>query len=694
MINKILTITALLSCCISGVSANFALKRQLDGTYEEAIERIKTTRNPALCIDSLEEYLAVYQKISTSELDSNRTERHENLTKLLDKYAEELAKKSLTTSDSGRSVQAIELSQFLQKMKPAKLEIYEERIVKLRKIASSGSAKLLIDAKLSKRREELAKAVIDLRKYKELVSLINENSSILSPNQKETIDQFSVQLLKHFESYALNAKDKPLRFDQAELSLRYTACEIFAKVKGNSVDYKTLAPKLGKEIALEIDQLALAADRLFTEKVMLLKNKDKLDFDNLPRATNATVRKLREEQKIIHRIGEIVNSSKGLNYTVVKYLKKSTHTITERQDLAPTIQVWEYLELVESQNASAFAKAYDNIAKEYLKRNIGRERELIACGIGAIRARFDEFPAYEHNERADYLRSLAPLFNSLAFNASYRELLKEALTSQMKAVDSLRDLRESFEQFAFIDRKDPSLADPFTDDFEKLILGLRNGKAIKEHYTEHGFYKVTSEMLELRSFALASKPNFKNAFEQSFDQGFVESGIPEVKLCQNIEKSLTDLDFDSSYHKEIQDAALKAYKESYNKLNYVEQRESSSPSEAKKYFSRELDHIKNALPEMRKNLGDFMVKENLFEKVLLAVHRRKMDLAALKDVNELLDEHSIVDLVLPFESALYLNYYIRVLSEPVSAKDLFAIYQDTTDKPFGASLLPLAIGYP
>jgi hypothetical protein len=670
------------------------LKRELDGAYNEVTREIKATRNPALCLDTLDAYLEVYQRLSPDSLETKHTERHESLASLLDQYAEKLASKAVSTSDTNRSVQSIELSQFLQKIRPSKLDVYEERINSLERFASSASAKLKIDAFLLKCRNELSKGVIQLKQYKQLVYHINQNISVLSPEQKDVIAQFEIQLLKHFESYALFCVDKPLAFELEELSLRFTACQVYSGIIGNSSDYEKVASKFGRDIALKLDTFARICGDYFDDRLSYLKLKDRLDYNNLPVDINVTTTELRDKLAIIARVAEIIIGSKGLNYSVVTYLDEATLATAERQDLNNIIDIWQYLELVATQNVLGFASAYDRIPEDFIRSRIGRGPDLVASGTGCFTALVNKMPSYAHSQRAQYLRSIAALFNSVSFKDSYQDLLKETLALQVDAVSSLRDLRSSIEQYSFIDGKNPAVVGDTRDLLNDLLQDLSNGKSIEAHYTDFGFYSVCAEMYELSSFILEHAPDFQLACGQSFHRGFIKSGIPEIKLCQRIEDGLLNTDFNLGRYKKVQKDALAYYKKLFKNASLVEQVTMSPPDAIREMLEVELDHIKSVTPVSKKDMEQFIGRDELFGKVLSSVHRKKMNLDALKGVNRLLDDNSIIELSLPFESIRAMDLYFYVLQRPPFMEQLFEIYRDCSIKNFGSTLLPITVGYP
>jgi hypothetical protein len=685
MHKKTLTVLLLVSCLTSSLSASFALKRQLDGAYKEVTQEIKATRNPALCIGALDAYLEVYRQLPPDSLETKHTERHESLTSLLDQYAEKLASKAISTSDTNRSVQAIELSQFLQKIRPSKLDVYEERINSLERIASSGSAKLKIDAFLLKCRNELSEGVIQLPQYKQLVYHINQNISVLSPEQKDVIGQFEIQLLKHFESYASFGVGKPLAFDLEELSLRFTVCQVFGGVIGNSADYEKVASKFGREVALKLDTFARNCGDYFDDRLSYLKLKDRLDYNNLPADINDTTAELREKLAIIARVAKIIKGSKGLNYSVVTYLDSATLATAERQDLNHIIDIWQYLELVATQNVLGFASAYDRIPEDFIRNRIGRGADLVASGTGCFTALVNKEPSYAHAQRAEYLRSIDALFNSVSFKDSYQDLLKESLALQVGAVSSLRDLRASLEQYAFIDSKNPAVVDASQGVLKELVQDLGNGKAIEAHYTEYGFYSVCAEMYELNSFIVEYAPGFQVACGQSFHRGFIKSGIPEIKLCQRIEDGLLNTDFDLGRYKKLQKIGLADYKKLYKDAPWQKQGTMRTPNEIKTAFELELKHIKYVTPVSKKDMEQFISRDGLFGKVLSSVHRKRMNLDVLKGVSRLLDDNDILDLCLPAESML--RYYYSY-QQPPGTDWLFVIYEDCATRTFMTSLLP------
>lgn len=694
MPQKTLIVLFLVSCLTSSLSASFALKRQLDGAYKEVTQEIKATRNPALCLGALDAYLEVYQQLSPDSLETKHTERHESLASLLDQYAEKLASKAMSTSDTNRSVQAIELSQFLQKIRPSKLDVYEERINSLERVASSGSAKLKIDAFLLKCRNELSEGIIQLPQYKQLVYHVNQNISVLSPEQKDVIGEFEIQLLKHFESYALFCVGKPLAFDSEELSLRFTVCQVFGGVIGNSADYEKVASKLGRDVAIKLDTFARNCGDYFDDRLSYLKLKDRLDYNNLPADINETTAELREKLAIIARVAKIIKGSKGLNYSVVTYLDNATVATAERQDLNHIIDIWQYLKLVATQDVLGFASAYDRIPENFIRSRIGRAPDLVASGTGCFTALVNEMPSYAHSQRAEYLRSIAALFNSVSFKDSYQDLLKESLALQVDAVSSLRDIRSSIEQYSFIDGKNPAVVGDTRDLLNDLLQDLSNGKSIEAHYTEFGFYSVCAEMYELSSFIIEYAPDFQLACGQSFHRGFIKSGIPEIKLCQRIEDGLLNTDFNLGRYKKVQKDALAFYKKLFKNASLVEQVTMSPPDAIREMLEVELDHIKYATPLNKKDMEQFIGRDELFGKVLSSVHRKKMNLDVLKGVNRLLDDNSIIELSLPFESIRAMDLYFYVLQRPPFMEQLFEIYRDCSIKNFGTTLLPITVGYP
>ena len=694
MPQKTLIVLFLVSCLTSSLSASFALKRQLDGAYKEVTQKIKATRNPSLCLGALDAYLEVYQQLPPDSLETKHTERHESLASLLDQYAEKLASKAMSTSDTNRSVQAIELSQFLQKIRPSKLDVYEERINSLERVASSASAKLKIDALFRKCRNELSEGVIQVPQYKQLVYHVNQSLSVLSPEQKDLIAQFEIQLLKHFESYALFCIDKPLAFKLEELSLRFTACQVYSGIIGNSSNYEKVASKFGRDIALKLDTFARICGNYFDDRLSYLKRKDRLDYNNLPADINDTTTELREKLTTIARVAEIIIGSKGLNYSVVTYLDEATLATAERQDLNNIIDIWQYLELVATQNVLGFASAYDRIPEDFIRIRIGRGPDLVASGTGCFTALVNKMPSYAHSQRAQYLRSIAALFNSVSFKDSYQDLLKESLTLQVDAVNSLRDLRSSLEQYSFIDGKNPAVVRDTRSLLNDLVQDLGDGKSIEAHYTEFGFYKVCAEMYGLRSFILEHAPDFQLACGQSFHRGFIKSGIPEIKLCQRIEEGLLNTDFSLGRYKKVQKDALTFYKKRFNQAPFNQRAYMQPPEAIGEAFELELNHVKYATPLSKKDMEQFIGRDGLFEKVLSSVHKNRMNLAVLKGVNRLLDDNSIIELSLPFESILAMDLYLYVLQRPPFMEQLFEIYRDCSTKNFGTTLLPVTIGYP
>jgi hypothetical protein len=303
-------------------------------------------------------------------------------------------------------------------------------------------------------------------------------------------------------------------------------------------------------------------------------------------------------------------------------------------------------------------------------------------------------PSYAHSQRAQYLRSIAALFNSVSFKDSYQDLLKETLALQVDAVSSLRDLRSSIEQYSFIDGKNPAVVGDTRDLLNDLLQDLSNGKSIEAHYTDFGFYSVCAEMYELSSFILEHAPDFQLACGQSFHRGFIKSGIPEIKLCQRIEDGLLNTDFNLGRYKKVQKDALAYYKKLFKNASLVEQVTMSPPDAIREMLEVELDHIKSVTPVSKKDMEQFIGRDELFGKVLSSVHRKKMNLDALKGVNRLLDDNSIIELSLPFESIRAMDLYFYVLQRPPFMEQLFEIYRDCSIKNFGSTLLPITVGYP
>jgi hypothetical protein len=676
------------------LSANFALKKQLDSKYEELSEAIKATRNPALCTDYLIAYLEIYQKLEPSDIEKKHSDRHENLANLLDKFALKLSEKALSLSDSNRSIQGIELNQFLQKMRPAKLEVYEESINKLEMIASSSSAKLKIDAIILKCRDKLSKGKIDLIIYKQLVKLVNQNMSVLSPKQKETISELEVQLLKHFESYAFYCIDNPLNFNLEELSLRFTACQLYGDIIGTSHKYKKAGLELGTSIAMELDSLALSCGNYFDNQLNYIIKKDKLDYNNLPSEINITVNALQKKLEIIEKIDKTINDSKDLNYSIIKHINKSTLATCQRDDLINIINTWHYLQLVAVKNIPKFSDALNLIPDEFIHHRVGRGEDLIAAGKGCIYAEINKLPSYAHAQRAEYLRSISSLFNSVDFSDYYQDLLKESLASQLDAVKSLRDLRMCLEQYAFIDSRNPDIVSDFNSSLIKLLVDLGNGKAIKKYYTAHNFYKVCAEMYSIRLFIVEYLPDFKTACEKSFHKGFLNSNIPEIKLCEQIKVGLLNKNFNNSRYRKIQKDALAYYKKSFKNASLNDRAEMLPPRAISEALDEEFNHIKYATPINKKTMTQFISQDGLFEKILSSVHSNKLDLEVLKGIKRLLEKNSIIDLSLPFESIYILSIYYYVVEPLPFISHLFDIYKDCSEQNFGSVLLPFSIGYP